>query len=181
MQKTSRDWKLTLSISRSFIEKYLSSSEKYYSPQEKTNLILSRGFIQNEFQQSLEILPSPKNSEEQLVLTILNRFKEMERNPGLPTSRFLYSYIMDTLELLDGNNQEVLDTIYDILLKKSDEYSQAFRSIGPEGIKARIWEKICRYISLSANTEIEINYEPLVDSLKDLLGYLIILLALTLE
>lgn len=179
MQKISKDWKLTLEITRTFIS---SQPEDYYKKWDRAGLIISRGFIYGKENSSLVTLPVPEGMSQTLSLVVLERFKEMESSNALPDQRFLYSYIQDVLDLyyLKFNKNLEIDDMLQVLIDKSDDYGQAFRSIGYIGIRARIWEKICRYFSLCSK-EYEAIYEPTEDSLKDLVGYLIILLALTQE
>lgn len=182
MQKSPRpeDWAMTLEITRSFIN---NQEGDYYQRHDATRLYLSHGYIEGGFKKELVDLPQPANDVESLSLIILQRYKIMEIDKAsLPGKRFLYSYIQDvrSLFLLRFHKDLNLDEMLGTLIKKSQDYSQAFRSIGPEGIKARIWEKISRYISMAAQ-DVDPNYEPHEDSLKDLVGYLIILLALSLE
>ena len=191
MQKTSKDWKQTLIITRSFLEN--KNINSFYLAYPISGIVVSKGFIQGSIKVSIETLPSYSNIQEQLTLTILERFKEMEKENELPHEIFLYSFIIDILRLykeikgIDSNEikevdpdfNKILDDIFNVLVAKSDDYGQAFRSIGYTGIRARIWEKICRFISLSSIDDV--NYESREDSIKDLLGYMIILLALRLE
>jgi hypothetical protein len=179
MQKISHDWKLTLSMTRSFVD---NQKDDYYKPMGCTGLIISRGFIGGANISSLVTLPNPSTREETLSLIILERFKAMEASDELPGQRFLFSYIKDVQELysLQFGKDIGLDNMMQILVSKSEDYGQAFRNSGYPGIKFRIWEKISRYFSMSAKN-ISSDYEPLEDTLKDITGYLIILLALNLE
>jgi hypothetical protein len=179
MQIDSKDWGLTLQITRSFIER---QDLDYYKEHECTGLIISRGFVQQQMRSNLVTLPKYNNNEEMISQIVLERYKAMESSDELPDPRFLYSFIKDVQALvrIRFKHELSINDMLDVLIKKSADYGCAFRSGGFQGIRFRIWEKISRYFSLSSQTY-GAEYEPLEDSLKDILGYLIILLALTQE
>ena len=77
-------------------------------------------------------------------------------------------------------HQEVLDELdatAGFLALKDADYGQAFRRFGPKGVLVRTYDKFSRYTTLKTQT-IPPTYEPLVDSLKDMEGYSLILAGL---
>ena len=63
--------------------------------------------------------------------------------------------------------------VISLLHSKCSEYGESFRRHGVQGMLPRLWDKAARYAQLSALGKAT-TYEPKVDSIKDLLGYMLI-------
>ena len=75
---------------------------------------------------------------------------------------------------------EVIDELgrtAEFLARKDADYGQAFRRFGPEGVMTRAYDKFSRYTTLKVRATAP-TYESLLDSLKDMEGYSLILAGL---
>ena len=69
--------------------------------------------------------------------------------------------------------QDEVRELTSMLYSKCAEYGESFRKHSLQGTLPRLWDKIARYAQLSALGRTA-EYEPKLDSAKDLLGYCII-------
>jgi hypothetical protein len=69
--------------------------------------------------------------------------------------------------------KSITDEITSILLKKNQDYGGASFDLGLNGNMVHLWDKVKRYRNL-IETNKEVNYENLSDTLKDIIGYSII-------
>lgn len=77
-------------------------------------------------------------------------------------------------------HQEIIDELSStasFLVMKDADYGQAFRRFGAEGVMVRAYDKFSRYTTLKSS-ETDPSFEPLLDSLKDMEGYSLILAGL---
>ncbi len=73
----------------------------------------------------------------------------------------------------EGRVKDKIKELALTLYSKGAEYGESYRRHGLQGTLPRLWDKIARYAHLSALGR-SANYEPKLDSAKDLLGYCII-------
>jgi hypothetical protein len=149
------------------------------------------------------------NVEDRALLTIVASYaaidEKAETNEYLADARKYYSDLLShiggmvfaaaTLVACDkkkqvGNSPNSVDStdiskeirnITQTLAAKSSDYGQSWRRHGLDGLCARLYDKIARYINLSRVPPSEIKNEPLTDSAKDMLGYAVITFAFVLE
>lgn len=180
--KSNPDWTLVLEKTRDRIGSRTDLSTLVLK---EINGFESRGWIAGKLEEEeIPLIPSEGVTAD-ILKNILSEFTRMENSDELPSYEQTYKFCRLALHYYclstDKNPNQILDDMLAVLVSKSKDYSQAFRRIGYPGIRARVWEKICRIVSLSGNLDAKPNYEPLEDSMKDLLGYAIILVALAIE
>jgi hypothetical protein len=85
------------------------------------------------------------------------------------SSAFSSQTLSESEPLVKERVKELTSTLY----AKASEYGESFRRNGIQGCLPRIWDKIARYVHLSA-LGCTAKYEPKIDSSRDLLGYCMI-------
>ena len=73
--------------------------------------------------------------------------------------------------------QPFIDEVSNFLADKDADYGQAIRRRGPEGVTVRLWDKWSRYLTLKTADRAP-KFESILDSLKDSVGYSLIMLGL---
>ncbi len=70
--------------------------------------------------------------------------------------------------------REITESVIQTLLKKNADYGGASFDLGLNGNMVHLWDKIRRYRTLIENKNVHPNFEPIEDTLKDIIGYAII-------
>lgn len=86
------------------------------------------------------------------------------------------AYFLETEESVQARVEQTTKNLY----RKAQDYGESFRRHGVVGLIPRLWDKIARYATLSAEDRVA-NFESRQDSARDLLGYSVIAYSLLLE
>lgn len=105
------------------------------------------------------------------ALMCLIEESDIDRQWAIPVNHFL-----DTEGPVRGRVDYTTKNLY----KKAQDYGESFRRHGVMGLLPRLWDKIARYTQLKSENR-DPNFEPLLDSARDLLGYSAIAWSLVLE
>ena len=73
--------------------------------------------------------------------------------------------------------RKISEEVIDVLLKKNAEYGGASFDLGVNGNMVHLWDKVRRYRTLVENgvkEKVQLNFESVEDTLKDIIGYAII-------
>ena len=68
----------------------------------------------------------------------------------------------------------ITDQVTELLIKKNQDYCGASFDLGLNGNMVHLWDKIKRYRCIIENKGNTPNFEPLRDTLNDIIGYAII-------
>lgn len=70
--------------------------------------------------------------------------------------------------------EEIFSGMADLLVRKNRDYKGASFDLGLNGNMVHIWDKVTRYRNIVENPSMEINFESVEDTLKDIIGYAVI-------
>lgn len=88
-----------------------------------------------------------------------------------------------TVTVISGNGSEVMtkesiEEIFsgmsDLLVRKNKDYKGASFDLGLTGNMVHLWDKVTRYRNIVENPSMEISFEGIEDTLKDIIGYAVI-------